>query len=78
MSKTLPSDDVLARVDSVLRAHPHLRRVMVRSRHQDDRVVLSGEVDSFFQKQMAQEALRHIPGVETIDNQLHVSEIEAI
>ncbi len=65
-------EDILARVDSALKTHPHLRRVLVKSQRQDDRVVLSGSVSTFFQKQMAQEALRNIPGVEEIDNQLCV------
>ena len=35
-------------------------------------VVLTGKVNSFFQKQMAQEAIRRVDGVEKIDNQLEV------
>ncbi|QDS94067.1 BON domain protein [Roseimaritima multifibrata] len=65
-------DEILARVDSALKTHPHLRRVLVKSQHQEDRVVLSGSVDTFFLKQMAQEAVRDIPGVDEIDNQLSV------
>ncbi|QEG42239.1 BON domain-containing protein [Roseimaritima ulvae] len=67
-----PQEDILARVDSALKTHPHLRRVLVKSQQQQDRVVLSGNVSTFFQKQMAQEALRNIPGVQEIDNQLSV------
>ncbi len=66
------SNDTLARVDSALRSHPHLRRVLVQSRQQDDRVILCGHVDSYYQKQMAQEALRNIPGIVIIENQLQV------
>lgn len=65
-------NDILTRVDTALKTHPHLRRVLVKSQQQNDRVVLSGSVNTFFQKQMAQEALRNIPGVEEIDNQLDV------
>ncbi len=65
-------EEILSRVDSALKSHPHLRRVLVKSEQLEDRVVLSGSVDTFFQKQMAQEALRDIPGVIEIDNQLSV------
>ena len=36
-------------------------------------MVLKGTVNSYFQKQMAQEAIRRIDGVELIDNQLEVN-----
>jgi len=37
------------------------------------RVTINGTVQSFFEKQMAQEALRNISGIESIENQLEVS-----
>ncbi len=36
-------------------------------------MVLKGTVNSYFQKQMAQEAIRRVDGVELIDNQLEVN-----
>ena len=39
-----------------------------------DRVTIRGEVNSFFQKQMATEALRKLQGIEEIDNQLIVKD----
>lgn len=36
-------------------------------------VTLRGKVDSFYQKQMAQEALRRVDGVEEIENLLEVN-----
>ena len=68
----IESSDVLQRVDSALRAHPHLRSALIASRHTGDRVVLEGAVDSFFLKQMAQEAVREVAGPSRIDNQLRV------
>jgi len=68
----IDTSDVMRRVDTALRAHPHLRSSLIASRHADDCVILEGAVDSFFLKQMAQEALRDIPGVIEIDNQLSV------
>ena len=45
----------------------------VRVEAADGRVVLKGSVSSFFQKQMAQEAIRRVDGVERIDNLLEVN-----
>ena len=39
----------------------------------DGRVTLHGTVHSYYQKQMAQEALRRLEGVQTIDNRIEVS-----
>jgi osmotically-inducible protein OsmY len=40
-------------------------------------VILRGKVGSYFQKQMAQEALRGVDGVEAIENCLEVSACKA-
>jgi osmotically-inducible protein OsmY len=45
----------------------------VRFEAADGRVVLKGKVKSFFQKQMAQEAIRRLDGVQKIDNLLEVN-----
>jgi osmotically-inducible protein OsmY len=45
----------------------------VRIEAEDGRVVLKGSVRSFFEKQMAQEAIRRIDGVQLIDNMLEVN-----
>ena len=39
----------------------------------DGHVVLKGHVRSYFQKQMAQEAIRRVDGVQRIENMLEVS-----
>ncbi len=41
----------------------------------DGRVVLKGVVRSYFQKQMAQEAVRRLDGVQEIRNELEVTTI---
>lgn len=61
------------RVGEVIIRHPHLQQRQVFYRTDRGHVTLQGRVRSFFEKQMAQEALRSIPEVETIDNQLEVS-----
>lgn len=60
------------KVDSALKSHPNLPRNQLRFEVAEGRVVLQGRVQSYFQKQMAQEALRRIHGVEQIDNQVEV------
>jgi osmotically-inducible protein OsmY len=68
--------DVLRRVDSALREHPHLRSVAIQTSRQcginGEWVILDGAVDSFFEKQMAQEAVRYVEGIPQIDNRLIV------
>ena len=72
---TLPREtDLLAdRVDSALETSPYLSRHLMQFETEEGRVVLRGKVASYFQKQMAQEAVRRIDGVEAVDNLLEVS-----
>jgi len=52
--------------------HPHLNRHRLNFNRSQGRIVLRGNVDSYFQKQLAQEALRNIDGIEEIENELQV------
>jgi osmotically-inducible protein OsmY len=63
---------LLDRVDVILSTSPYLSRRKVRLETESGRVTLRGEVDSFFQKQMAQEAIRRLDGVREIQNELEV------
>lgn len=60
------------RVDSALEKSPYFPHRGLRFELQQGCVILRGAVDSFFQKQMAQEAVRAIEGVESVENQLEV------
>lgn len=60
------------RAQSALDSNPHVPRRRVRLEANDGRLVLRGAVRSFFQKQMAQEALRTFEATHEIDNQLEV------
>lgn len=60
------------RLSKALRHHPHLHRERLHLETSPGRVVLRGLVGSYYQKQMAQEALRGLEGVDEIDNQLEV------
>jgi osmotically-inducible protein OsmY len=61
------------RVLCALERSPHIPRRKLRIEASQGRVVLRGTVGSYFQKQMAQEALRQIEGVDAIENQLQVN-----
>ncbi len=62
-----------ALISSAIERHPHLKRRNLRFENQDGRVVLRGTVSSYYQKQMAQEALRRVQGVDHIENHLEVN-----
>jgi osmotically-inducible protein OsmY len=70
-------DNVLCLEDQVHEAlvlSPYLTRSRgVRCEATDGRVIIRGEVGSYFQKQMATEALRKLGVVNQIDNQLEVN-----
>jgi osmotically-inducible protein OsmY len=61
------------RVQTALQHNPHFHGRQVHFRTEEGRVVLSGEVRSFYHKQMAQEVLRRVEGIEEIENQLQVN-----
>ncbi len=65
----MPLDD---RVLTALERNPYLARRNLRFETSDGRVTLRGVVNTYFQKQMAQESLRHVAGVHEIANELEV------
>jgi osmotically-inducible protein OsmY len=60
-------------VHSALQQSPYLVNHKLRFETEQGRVVLRGVVKSYYQKQMAQEALRRLEGVQHIENQLEVN-----
>lgn len=65
-----PLDD---RVFSVLERHPRLAKRNLRFETEEGRVTLRGSVRTYFEKQIAQEALRRVDGVQEICNELDVT-----
>lgn len=65
----VPLDD---KVSLALHRSPHLSGRKLRFERKDGRVTLRGVVRSYFQKQMAQEALRGLDGVDEVRNELEV------
>lgn len=70
MIDMMPLND---RVSTALERNPYLAHRNLRFETQQGRVTLRGVVNTFFQKQMAQESLRHIEGVAEIANELEVA-----
>ncbi|MBN2477295.1 MAG: BON domain-containing protein [Pirellulales bacterium] len=61
------------RVLSALEGNPHTARRNLHFETSEGRVILKGVVNTYYQKQMAQEAVRHVDGVHEIANELQVS-----
>ena len=61
------------RVNLALRKDPYTSGRNLRFDASQGRVVLRGVVGSYYQKQMAQEAVRRVEGVDEIANELEVS-----
>ena len=60
------------RVEVAVTSSPYFSGRKLRIETESGRVVLHGTVSTYFQKQMAQEALRRVDGVEKIENRLVV------
>ncbi len=69
MIDTVPLE---ARVHCALEENPYIAPRTLRFETSDGRVTLRGTVGTFFQKQMAQESLRRVAGVQEIANELEV------
>jgi osmotically-inducible protein OsmY len=73
MSTATATRPLFERIHDALVTNPHVPSGQVRIEAEEGRVVLKGHVSSFFQKQMAQEAVRRVDGVQRIDNLLQVN-----
>ncbi len=57
---------------NALERNPYVPHRTLRFEAAEGRVTLRGSVGTYFQKQMAQEAIRHVAGVQEIANELEV------
>lgn len=57
-----------------LESHPHFRGRVdgVRIDHEGGNLYLSGRLPTFYLKQLVQEAVRHVPGVDFVYNEIDV------
>ena len=73
MSEKKKAVGLAQRANEAIKDSPYLGRRKLRCEAKDEgRIVLRGQVGTFFQKQMAQEALRNLQGLTQIDNHLEV------
>ncbi len=72
-AQTLSASPLLDQVHCALNSSPYLMPSDVSVRADEGCVELRGNVASFFQKQMAQELIRRLDGVERVDNHLCVN-----
>ena len=61
------------RAESLLQTNPYLNGQQLEAVSREGRLTLKGSVSTYFQKQMAQESLKLIDGIVSIDNQLTVT-----
>jgi osmotically-inducible protein OsmY len=73
MEPSLIEEPLDERIISALENNPYLNRRNLRFETHEGRVILRGEVSTFFQKQMAQESLRQVEGIDEIANELEVT-----
>lgn len=76
--ETAGTGELLQRVDSAIKSSPHLTGHQVFCQEESGIVVLHGKVRSFFQKQMAQETLKKLEGIEKIINELEVDWLSSL
>lgn len=69
---SLRGDSLAERIDQAIQTNPYVSRRLLRFETEGGRVVLQDAVRSYFQKQMAQEIIRRVEGVEEIENCLEV------
>ena len=73
MTTTTPSKIISQQLETAVKHNPHLLKDKLHFNAKDGRVLLHGSVRTYFEKQMAQEAIRNIDGVSEIKNELTVN-----
>ena len=73
MSTTTRPHSLFERIHEALSTSPHVPAKELQFEAVEGHVVLKGSVRSFFQKQMAQEVIRRVDGVQRIENLLEVN-----
>ena len=79
-SKTRERQDLSEQARHLLDRHPHFRgRISgVRIKQQGRNLYLSGRLPTFYLKQLVQEAVRHVPGVDFVYNEVDVVSAEGV
>jgi hypothetical protein len=74
VSKLRERNDLSALARQQLERHPHFRGRVggVSIKHEGRNLYLSGRLPTFYLKQLVQEAVRHLPGVDFVYNEIDV------
>lgn len=69
-----PRSDLSAIARQYLESHPHFRgrAAGVSIAHEGPNLFLTGRLPTFYLKQLVQEAVRHVPGVQSVYNRIDV------
>lgn len=73
MEATLTSQPLIEKIHGALTNSPYIVNRDMVVEHDEGHVRIEGTVGSFFQKQMAQEIVLRLDGVERVENQLQVN-----
>ncbi len=73
MESTAMTGGLVAQVHGALSSSPYVPCSNLCVEASDGTIRIKGAVSSFFQKQMAQELVRRVDGVERIENRLQVN-----
>lgn len=65
--------NLTTRANAAIVHNPHLNHHQMHLTAKQGKVTLQGSVQSFFEKQMAQEAIKRVEGVDSIQNELEVN-----
>jgi osmotically-inducible protein OsmY len=71
-SNSVSDSELIQRVHRTFEHHPHLKTSRFRFQLRAGRITIRGRAESYFEKQMAQEAVRSLNGIQSIDNELEV------
>lgn len=77
MASTLPTSDgrdVVEQAQERLQATPYISFCDLRCEYRHGLLILHGQVESYYEKQLAQEAVARLEGVAQVVNQLEVGE----
>ncbi|MEM6799086.1 MAG: BON domain-containing protein [Planctomycetota bacterium] len=73
LQEAIAADPLLSLVHTALDASPYLESTHLRIEAEQGAVKIHGKVATFFEKQMAQETVRRLDGVERVENLLEVN-----
>ena len=67
------ANSLASQIADAISSSPHVAGAGLTYETHQGHVILKGTVGSYFQKQMAQEALRRVEGLTQIDNEVEVA-----